>query len=136
MPHFIDTNIFLYTISDNLNEIGKRNRAISIVEQDGGAISAQVLQEFYTQATRSNREGALSHALAVELMRTWARFKIQDITAALVMSAVETKFRYRLSYWDSAIVAAARALHCDVLYSEDMQHGQVIDGVTITNPFL
>ena len=53
----------------------------------------------------------------------------------MIELALSTQNRYRLSYWDSAIVAAARLQRCGVLYSEDMQHGMVIDGVTITNPF-
>jgi len=135
VPHFIDTNILLYSISDYPLDLLKRGRAIDILEQEGGAISTQVVQEFYVQATRANRNGAITHDFAVRFILTWARFRTQDTTLALVMSALEIKSRYRLSYWDSAIVAAARALRCDVLYSEDMQHGQVIDGVTITNPF-
>ena len=68
-------------------------------------------------------------------MRTWLRFKVQEITLPVMISALEIKATYRLSYWDAAIVAAARALGCRELLSEDMSHGREIDGVTIINPF-
>jgi predicted nucleic acid-binding protein len=64
------------------------------------------------------------------------RFEVQDNTAALLSDALDLQARYGFSYWDCAIVAAARRLGCDELASEDMRHGQTIDGVTIVNPFL
>ena len=63
------------------------------------------------------------------------RFTVQDITVASLAAAPEIKRRYRFSYWDSAIVAAAGALGCEELFSEDMTHGRVIDGVMIVDPF-
>jgi predicted nucleic acid-binding protein len=95
----------------------------------------QVLQEFYVQATRQSRTDALSHEIAAGLVRTWLRFPVQDITLAVMSSALEIKIAAGLSYWDAAIVAAARALGCREVLSEDMSHGQEIAGVVITNPF-
>ena len=77
----------------------------------------------------------MPHNIAAGLIRSWTRFAVQETTLDLVFSALDIKAAYRLSYWDSAIVAAAQALGCEVLYSEDMNHGQVIDSVTISNPF-
>jgi predicted nucleic acid-binding protein len=77
----------------------------------------------------------LSHQLAVELIDAWRRFGVDDMTLPLVDSALWIKAAHRLSYWDCAIVAAARALGCRRLYSEDMSHGLEIEGVRIVNPF-
>lgn len=135
MPHFLDTNILIYAISRDPTEADKRDRAIALLDQDDGALSVQVLQEFYTQATRPTRTEPLPHQLAVGLIATWTRFPVQDITLAILNAALEIKARHQFSYWDSAIIAAARALGCRRLYSEDMMHGRDIEGVTIINPF-
>ncbi len=132
---FIDTNVLLYSISHHPTEARKRDIAVAIVDDDNLALSVQVLQEFYVQATRASRPDAVSHEIAVGLIRTWLRFKVQDVTLAVMLGALELKAIHGLSYWDAAIVASARALGCRELLSEDMSHGREIDGVIITNPF-
>jgi predicted nucleic acid-binding protein len=132
---FIDTNILLYSISTNPGERRKREIAITLLDDDQLALSVQVLQEFYVQATRPTRTDAIEHELAVSLIRTWLRFKVQNTTPQLMERALEVKATHRLSYWDAAIVAAAQALGCQVLLSEDMVHGRELDGVRILDPF-
>ena len=68
-------------------------------------------------------------------MRTWLRFKVQEITLPVMLGALEIKVTYVLSYWDAAIVAAAGALGCRELLSDDMSHVREIEAVTIHNPF-
>lgn len=133
--HFFDTNILLYSISRAPDEAVKRERAIALLDEDGGALSVQVLQEFYVQATRSTRSDPLSHVVATGLIRTWMRFAVQDITASVLTQALDLKATHGFSYWDSAIIAAARTLGCRELYSEDMTHGREVEGVVIINPF-
>jgi predicted nucleic acid-binding protein len=135
MPHFLDTNVLIYSISDNPAEAEKRRRAEELLADDDGALSVQVLQEFYVRATRPTRAGRLSHDFAVGLIAAWCRFPVQAITLPILTGALEIKAAHGYSYWDSAIIAAARALGCDRLYSEDLAHGREIDGVTIVNPF-
>jgi predicted nucleic acid-binding protein len=135
VPHFLDTNILLYAISPHPEEAGKRARADALLDQDDGALSVQVLQEFYVQATRITRPGRLPHDLAVGLIQAWTRFKVQDLTLSVVHAALEIKAAHGFSYWDSTIIAAARALGCDCLYSEDLSHGREVEGITIINPF-
>lgn len=132
---FLDTNILLYSISRDPTEATKRDRAVALIDAGGNALSVQVLQEFYVQATRATRRDALPHDIAVGLIETWLRFKVQETSVAIMTGALEIKAQHRLSYWDAAIVAAARALGCRELYSEDMTHGREIDGVTIIDPF-
>lgn len=135
MPHFLDTNILLYSISQNPAESLKRDRAIALLADDSGALSVQVLQEFYVQATRTSRADALPHELAAGLVEAWSRFRIQDMTLPLLNKALRIRKAHGFSYWDSAIVAAALALGCDRVYTEDLTHGQTVDGLAIVDPF-
>jgi predicted nucleic acid-binding protein len=93
------------------------------------------LQEFYVQATRSSRADAVPHELAAGLIEVWSRFRIQDMTLPVLKTAVRIRKAYGFSFWDGAIVAAALALGCDRVYTEDLTHGQVIEGLAIIDPF-
>ena len=132
---FFDTNALLYSISSDPAEAAKRERAIALLDRDDGALSAQVLSEFYVQATRPTRPAPLSHQLAAALISKWTRFPVHELNLSIVTAALEITARHRFSYWDSAIIAAAQALGCSELYTEDMSHGRQIEGVTIVNPF-
>jgi predicted nucleic acid-binding protein len=132
---FVDTNILVYAISTAPDEAHKRERALAVLDCDDCGLSVQVLQEFYVQSTRPTRPGALTHETAVGLIRTWMRFPVQDNTAAILMASLEIKAAYGFSYWDCAIIAAARALGCPELLTEDMSHGRRVEGVTILDPF-
>jgi predicted nucleic acid-binding protein len=133
---FIDTNVLLYSISQDAAEARKRAVAIELLDADDLALSVQVLQEFYVQATRATRKDALDHEIAAGLIRTWLRFEVQEITLPVMIGALEIKATYGLSYWDAAILAAARALGCRELLTEDMAHGREVEGIRISNPFL
>ena len=135
MPHFLDTNILLYSISRNPADAVKREQAIALLDRDDGAVSVQVLQEFYVQAARRSRPHPLTHEAAVGLVSAWTRFKVQEITLSILTGALQIKAAHGFSYRDSAIIAAARALGCRELYSEDMSHGREVEGITIVNPF-
>jgi predicted nucleic acid-binding protein len=132
---FLDTNVLLYSISRAADEEPKRRRAIALLDREDCGLSVQVLQEFYVQATRLTRPGALPHDMAAGLIEAWLRFPVQDHTIAVMRGALEIRAAHGFSYWDSAIIAAARALGCRELYTEDMSHGREIDGVAIIDPF-
>ena len=106
-----------------------------MLDRDGAALSVQVLQEFYVQATRPTRPDRLPHDIAAGLIAAWTRFRVQAITVQIMAAALEIAEAHRFSYWDSGIIAAARALGCTELYTEDMQHGRQVEGVRIVNPF-
>lgn len=135
MMRFLDTNVLLYSISTAAEEAGKRAVSTELLDHDDCALSVQVLQEFYVQAVRPTRSSPLPHRTAVDLIHTWLRFKVQDTTVAVVQAALDLKAAFGFSYWDSAIIAAARALGCRELYTEDLGHGRDIDGVRIINPY-
>ena len=132
---FVDTNILLYAISRDPAEQDKAKSAGEILSGRDLALSAQVLQEFYVQATRASRPDPITHQQAVRLIESFRRFPVQDITSAIVMAALDTRERFRLSYWDSAIIEASRAMGCIEVLSEDMGDGQDYAGVRVTNPF-
>ena len=132
---FVDTNVLLYAVSTAPGEASKANVARGLLDADDLALSVQVLQEFYVQATRAGRSGRLSHEQATLLVESWLRFPVQETTVPLLRGALETRQRHRLSYWDAAIVEAARLLECDTLLSEDLAHGRAYEGVKVVNPF-
>jgi len=136
VSRFLDTNVLLYSISTNPDEAEKRSIAVAALAHPRNALSVQVLQEFYVQSTRASLPTPLPHELAVQLMRAWTRFPLQVTTPEVMFLALALRERYRFSYWDAAVVAAAQTLGCSELWSEDMQHAQVVGGVTIVNPFL
>ena len=132
---FVDTNVLLYAVSVLTEDAAKRDSAIALLREGGLALSVQVLQEFYHQATRRGRPGALTPALALQFIESLDAFPVQPITLAVFRAGVALSQRYLLSYWDGAILAAASALGCDAVYSEDMSAEQDYDGVTVLNPF-
>ena len=132
---FIDTSILLYAISQDPAEQGKARSANEILSGRDLALSVQVLQEFYVQATRTSRPDPITHRQAARLIESFRRFPVQDITSAIVMAALDARERFQLSYWDSAIIEASRAMGCTEVLSEDMGDGQDYAGVRVTNPF-
>lgn len=132
---FVDTNVLLYAVSTDPAEAAKASVARALLCERDLALSVQVLQEFYVQATRPTLRGRLSHADATALIESWLRFPVLDLTVPLMKASFAASARWQLSYWDAVIVEAARALECAVLLTEDLQDGQDFDGVRVVNPF-
>ena len=121
----VDTNVLLYAASRLPEEAAKRDRARELLAGSDLAVSVQVLQEFVHQAMRSTRPGRLTHDDAWEFLGPVMMMPVQDVTLSLFRDAVAISQRFRLSYWDGAILAAARALGCDQDY----------DGLRVIDPF-
>lgn len=132
---FVDTNVLLYAISRDPEEQDKARSANQLLKNRDLALSVQVLQEFYVQATRASRPDSLTHEQAVELVEAFMRFPVVAITAELMMAAFATRQRFGLSYWDAAILEAGRSLGCDVVLSEDLSDGEDYGGIRVVNPF-
>ena len=132
---FADTNILLYSVSTAPGEEAKAAVAKSLLCEKDLVLSVHVLQEFYVQATRPSRRNPLPHSVAVELIEKWRRFHIQETTLDIMTAAFEAKERWEISYWDAAIIEAARASGCRELLSEDLADGQSYGGVRVINPF-
>lgn len=133
---FIDTNILLYaydasdedrhpTAAALVGELGSRRRA---------AISVQVLQEFYVNVTRKIAV-PLSPDLALERLEALSRWPVHAPSAADVSAAARLSDDAQLAFWDAMIIHSAGQLRCEVLWSEDLDPGQVILGVEVRNPF-
>lgn len=133
---FVDTNVLLYAYDPSAGR--RHERARSLVGRLGrdrvGAVSIQVLQEFHVNAT-SKITRPLSLAAARERIATLARWTVHVPAADDVLAASQLAERHRLSFWDAMIVASAASLGCSLLHTEDLNHGQVIEDVKITNPF-
>jgi predicted nucleic acid-binding protein len=133
---FVDTNILLYAYDRSAG--ARHEQAAALVGDLGasrqGAVSVQVLQEFYVNATRKIAQ-PLDHDAAVERLRTLNRWRLHSPGGHDVVSATRLAYDVQLSFWDAMIVHSADALGCGVLWSEDLRDGQRIAGVTIHNPF-
>lgn len=126
---FIDTNIVGYLIS---SDSVKRERA-KVIMQDKPVISTQVANEFINICMIKAKLGlTVTHRLIEALLTICPVMPIDDKT---VRDAMKIARRYQFSHWDCLIIAAARQAGCTILYSEDLQHGQRIDQLTLINPF-
>jgi len=134
-PVFVDSNVFLYALdeADQKKQRAARNWRAELWKSRRGRVSFQVLGEFYVNAIR-----------LLPKARDEARAEIRDLLAwnpvvtdaAVLEHGWKLQDRYRLSYWDALIVAAAEASSCRYLLTEDLQPGQKLDGIEVINPFL
>jgi predicted nucleic acid-binding protein len=134
---FLDSNILIYASGLHGEEDSRTHVARDIVKSRlTFGLSVQILHEFYDRATRPvpRKMGTLSHERTMEFVSQWRAFEILPLTIDLFDAAIAIRERYGFRD-DDAIIAAARALGCDTLYSEDMQHQQRIESLTIINPF-
>src|SRR5687768_8831082 len=106
---FVDTNVLAYAASNAAADQAKRNLALDLLGQPYLALSGQVLAEFYVVATSKSKLN-LTHDEAVFLLTTVVRIPTCPITRELVIEAVELRHRYQISYWDAAIIAAAKQM--------------------------
>lgn len=135
MTVFLDTNVLLYSAAPAEHEDRKHELAAALIDQGDCALSIQVLNEFVHQSTRPKRPSSLTREQALGFVRAWRRFPVQPLDLALFDRAVEVGRRTNYTWWDCLIVAAAIGSGCDTLATEDLEHGRVIDGLRIENPF-
>ena len=131
----VDTNVLLYAVSRRDEEAPKKARAVETLKEPDLALSVQVLQEFYYQATRTQGPAALTHGQAMEFLSLFEGLPVQEITVDLFRRATGIELDFGVSYWDAAILAAAKVLGCEAVYSEDLSHLQDYDGLRVINPF-
>lgn len=134
---FVDSNILIYAHDRDAGV--KRERAASLLEElweaGTGALSVQVLQEFFVNAIR-RIESPLARSAAREVVQVYATWIREPITAETVVRAIDVAELARLSFWDGLIVASAEQSGAIVLYSEDLNDGQDIAGVRVRNPLV
>jgi len=132
---FIDTNIFVYAKLASPESEDKREAAIRLLQAVKGPFvtSTQVLGEFSSVMIRSKAEDALIQRLIQAIAEDC---EVAPVTSASIQRAWRLRIKYHFSFWDSLILASALENKCSRLYSEDFQHGQVIESsLRVINPF-
>jgi predicted nucleic acid-binding protein len=135
-PEFVDANVLVYALDASAGaKQGAAQRLLrSLWDRGNGCLSVQVLQEFFVTVTRKVPY-PLSIDQAAERAREFARWKVFAPTAEDVLSAIRLHKETTLSFWDAMVVLAAAESGCEVLWTEDLQDGQVVAGVRIRDPF-
>jgi predicted nucleic acid-binding protein len=132
---FFDSNVLTY--ADDKAAAAKQKIAIELIanhRRDGtGVLSLQVLQEYFVTATKKLH---LDPGIARRKVELLAEFDVVAPDLGDILAAIDLHRLHSFSFWDALVVQTAKLSGCSALFSEDMQHGQEIDGVRIVNPFL
>jgi predicted nucleic acid-binding protein len=132
---FLDSNVLVY--SDDSRDPAKQQTALNLIKiylrGRTGVVSLQVLQEYFVSATGKLK---LDAELARRRVEVFAKFHVSEPTVNDILAAIDLHRLHGFSFWDALILRMAKQAGCRLLLSEDMQHGQEIDGVKIVNPFL
>lgn len=131
---FLDTNILIYAAYPLAGERWKQAIALDLIEEQRFATSPQVMFEFLNVTTRKRKPG-----LPLASARVWlseiARREVVRTGSELVVAAIELAERYKIVFWDGAILAAAEQAGARTLYTEDLNDGQFYGSVQVINPF-
>jgi predicted nucleic acid-binding protein len=127
---FVDTNVLAYAYDADSGEKGERAREV-LAEIDGAVVSTQVLLELFAVLTRKL---GLTREVAEEATESLMDLEVVATDARLVREGLRISRDHDISHWDGMIIAAAAASGCEVLLTEDLNDGQVIEGVRVVNP--
>lgn len=134
---FLDTNILVYAHdldAGEKHEIAK-DAVLELWESRSGVISTQVLQEFYITLTRKISP-SLKKTEARRILKNYFQWEFVINDAGTILQASEIEENYSISFWDALIVSAAFSKNAATILTEDLQHGQRVEGILIHNPFL
>jgi len=133
---FVDTNVLIY--AHDLSAAAKHTRARDLLqelwESGDGCLSIQVMQEFYVNVTRKVAK-PLAPEIAAQIIADLSVWRVHRPGVQDVLDAVRLQARYRVSFRDAMIVSSAIQLGCQTIWSEDLNPGQVYQGVTVRSPF-
>jgi predicted nucleic acid-binding protein len=131
---FVDSNVLIYAVdrSDPKKHAAARLWRSELWNSGRGRISFQVLQEFYANVDRKWPAARELVRAEIRNLMTWQPVAVD---VAIFEDAWRIQKRYKISFWDSLIVAAAKVASCRYLLTEDLQDGQEMDGVKVVNPF-
>lgn len=138
---FVDSNILIYAHDESAGIKREAARAVieRLWEERSGRLSVQVLQEFFVNATSRSGRRKLERPLEVqearEVVEDYSRWVVHRPGAADVLAAIDIHHRVGISFWDAMIVQSASSQGCEVLFSEDLNDGQIYEGVRLENPF-
>ncbi|MFH0919431.1 MAG: PIN domain-containing protein [Fibrobacterota bacterium] len=132
---FVDTHVLVYAFdqADSIKMKTARQCLYTLEKNGNGVISTQVLQEFYVALVQKLKVDPLS---TKAVLHSFRHFETIQITSDLIEEAVDCSVLKKYSFWDSLIVVCAEQARCQTLWTEDFQHGQVVRGVKIVNPFI
>ena len=134
---FVDTNVLVYAY--DVTAGGKHVRARGLIEElwntREGCLSVQVLQEFFVTTTRKIPK-PIDPQAAARIIGDLARWHVHAPTASDVLAAIDIHQRTGASFWDAMVLRSAKELGCKTLHSEDLNAGQIYEGVEVRNPLL
>lgn len=133
----VDTNVLVYAYDPAEPEKQEQAREVltQIKAADAGALTVQVLGEFYTATTRKLTPPLSSEVASQAVVDYTASWPVCDLTRTTVLRAVQAVPEYKLSYWDALIWASAKENGMGIILTEDLQDGQLLGGVLVRNPF-
>ena len=133
---FLDSNILVYFVDEHDSKKQKIAEKLikNSVEMKTGVLSTQSLQEFYSVVTRKSLCSKEQAKTIVEKFKN--TLPITQISVTHILKAIDISIQTQFSFWDSLIVSAAHSSGCVIVYSEDMNHNQLVNGVKIINPFI
>ena len=132
---FFDTNVLVYAVSSDPEEEPKRRVSEMLIRNVDFGVSGQVIQEFYDTVTRKIAL-PITHEAAMGWLEDLSELDVIPVDAELVSAGALISQRYRTSYWDGAIIAAAERLGARILYTEELNHPQAYGAITVVNPYL
>jgi predicted nucleic acid-binding protein len=134
---FVDSNVLVYSFDLRSDEKSKKARELldELWKEKVGCVSLQVLQEFFVSVT-TKLPAPLSSPEAARKVSHFAEWTLHQPDKNDLQAAVDLHQLLRISFWDAMIVQSARRLGCRILWTEDLNHGQVYAGVAVRNPFL
>ncbi len=131
---FLDTNVLVYT--DDSDAVEKQTTALDLVESAStggwGVLSTQVLQEYFAVATRKLGVPAEVARAKVEI---FGRLDVATTDMPAILGGIDIHRLHGVNFWDGLIIHTARAAGCRILYTEDLQHGRLFDGLEVVSPF-
>jgi predicted nucleic acid-binding protein len=132
---FIDTNILIYSLDRHAPEKQKQARELlkKAALENSGVISTQVLQEFYVAATRKLGVDPL---LAKEMVHAFNNYETVVITLEMIKDAIDCSILQKVSFWDALMLIAGEKALCEMIWTEDLNNGQIIRGIKVINPFI
>jgi len=131
---FVDTNILVYAQDSSAGQKYTRSSELlhRLVAEGSGALSTQVLIEYYSTAIRKLK---VTSGEAAESMEVFAGWTVHQPNHSFVMRAIKLHQRHKTSWWDALILTSALDLDCSVLWTEDLSHNQRFGSLTVKNPF-
>ena len=133
---FVDTNILVYAhdVSAGIKHATAKKLIQELWENKTGCLSIQVMQEFYVSVTQKV-PNPMDYVNAIGIIRDLKYWKVHEPKIEDVLNAVDIQQRYQISFWDAMILQSALQLECGLLWSEDLNPGQVYESVKLINPF-